>query len=123
MNPEIITHDQIAKMLEQAVITQDFSLKDSLGDTIGEKYESLYLKMIDVSKELGLPMIIAGRDVCSIFESCTAGLTQRLTPHEPGVHELGVVNWRWRLILDTDLPNDVLIIHDGKTAVLKVKWD
>ena len=51
-----------------------WNYEDSLGDTIMEKYEALYLKLIDIAKEIGdIKSMITSRDISSIFETATVG--------------------------------------------------
>lgn len=82
----------------------------ALGDTIKEKYESLYVKVVEVSNVVhrktlrgGCNWLVTSPEVASIFETATAGFAP--APSDTftgslGIQYVGTVNNRWRLYKD-----------------------
>lgn len=96
----------------------------SLGDTIKEKYESLYVKIVEVSNVVhrktlrgGANWLVTSPEVASIFETATAGFAP--APSETftsslGIQYVGTVNNRWRLYKDPLFPtNQILMGYKG----------
>lgn len=104
----------------------------ALGDTIKEKYESLYVKCHELTSILlrkgakGYFWIATSPEVASIFETATAGfwpISSREFQDQYGTEDLGVaplglpqvtyrgsVNYRWRLYADTMMPQNMVLI-------------
>ena len=90
------------------VSTWDFAT--ALGDTIKEKYESLYVKVVEVSNIIhrktlrgGANWIVTSPEVASIFETATAGFAPAPSNNfesSMGIQYVGTVNNRWRLFKD-----------------------
>lgn len=104
------------------VATWDFNT--ALGDTIKEKYESLYVKVVEISNIVhrktlrgGCNWIVTSPEVASIFETATAGFAP--APSETftsslGIQYVGTVNARWRLYKDPLFPtNQMLLGYKG----------
>jgi hypothetical protein len=82
----------------------------ALGDTIKEKYESLYVKLVELSAVVhrktlrgGCNWVVTSPEVASIFETATAGFAP--APSDGftaslGVQYVGTINNRWRLYKD-----------------------
>ncbi len=82
----------------------------ALGDTIKEKYESLYVKLAELSAVVhrktlrgGCNWVVTSPEVASMFETATAGFAP--TPSEGftsslGVQYVGTISNRWRLYKD-----------------------
>lgn len=98
----------------------------TLGDTIKEKYESLYVKLVEVSAVVhrktlrgGCNWIVTSPEVASMFETATAGFAP--APSETftaslGVQYVGTVNNRWRIYKDPLYPsNQLLMGYKGDT--------
>jgi len=96
----------------------------ALGDTIKEKYESLYVKIVEVSNVVhrktlrgGANWIVTSPEVASIFETATAGFAPQ--PSETftssiGIQYVGTVAARWRLYKDPLFPtNQILLGYKG----------
>jgi hypothetical protein len=96
----------------------------ALGDTIKEKYEALYVKVVEVSNVVhrktlrgGCNWIVTSPEVSSIFETATAGFAP--APSETftsslGIQYVGTVNARWRLYKDPLFPtNQMLMGYKG----------
>lgn len=100
------------------VATWDFNT--SLGDTIKEKYESLFVKVTEISNIVhkktlrgAANWIITSPEVASIFETATAGFAP--APSENftssiGIQYVGSVNNRWRLYKDPAFPTNQLLL-------------
>ena len=92
----------------------------ALGDTIKEKYESLYIKVVEVSNVVhrktlrgGCNWLVTSPEVSSIFETATAGFAP--SPSETftsslGVQYVGTVNNRWRLYKDPLFPQGQILM-------------
>jgi hypothetical protein len=96
----------------------------ALGETVKEKYESLYVKVVEVSAVIhrktlrgGANWIVTSPEVASIFETATAGFAP--APSETftsslGIQYVGTVNNRWRLYKDPlFLTNQILMGYKG----------
>jgi hypothetical protein len=104
------------------VSTWDFNT--ALGDTIKEKYESLFVKVVEISAVVhrktlrgGCNWIVTSPEVAAIFETATAGFAP--APSETftsslGIQYVGTVNARWRLYKDPLFPtNQMLLGYKG----------
>ena len=100
------------------VATWDFNT--ALGDTIKEKYEALYVKIVEVSNVVhrktlrgGCNWIVTSPEVASIFETATAGFAP--APSETftsslGIQYVGTINNRWRVYKDPLFPTGQLLM-------------
>lgn len=92
----------------------------AFGDTIKEKYESLYVKVVEVSNVVhrktlrgGCNWLVTSPEVASIFETATAGFAP--SPSETftssiGIQYVGSVNNRWRLYKDPLFPQGQILM-------------
>jgi hypothetical protein len=92
----------------------------ALGETVKEKYESLYVKVTEVSNVIhrktlrgGANFIVTSPEVASVFETATAGFAP--APSETftsslGVQYVGTINNRWRLYKDPLFPTNQLLM-------------
>lgn len=92
----------------------------ALGDTIKEKYESLYVKVVEISNVVhrktlrgGCNWLVTSPEVASIFETATAGFAP--APSETftsslGIQYVGTVNNRWRLYKDPLFPQGQILL-------------
>ena len=92
----------------------------ALGDTIKEKYESLYVKIVEVSAHVhrktlrgGCNWIVTSPEVASMFETATAGFAP--TPSDTfttaiGIQYVGTVNNRWRVYKDPLFPQGQILM-------------
>ena len=96
----------------------------ALGETIKEKYESLYVKVVEISNVIhrktlrgGANWVVTSPEVAAIFETATAGFAP--APSETftsslGIQYVGTVNNRWRLYKDPLFPsNQILMGYKG----------
>jgi len=92
----------------------------ALGDTIKEKYEALYVKVVEVSNVVhrktlrgGCNWLVTSPEVASIFETATAGFAP--APSETftsslGIQYVGTINNRWRLYKDPLFPQGQILM-------------
>ena len=92
----------------------------ALGDTIKEKYESLYVKVVEVSNVVhrktlrgGCNWLVTSPEVASVFETATAGFAP--SPSETftsslGIQYVGTINNRWRLYKDPLFPQGQILM-------------
>lgn len=92
----------------------------TLGDTIKEKYESLYVKTVEMSAVIhrktlrgGANWIVTSPEVAAIYETATAGFAP--DPSETftsalGIQYVGTINKRWKLYKDPLFPNNQLLM-------------
>ncbi len=100
------------------VASWDFNT--ALGDTIKEKYESLYVKVVEVSNVVhrktlrgGANWLVTSPEVASIFETATAGFAPSNTEtftSSLGIQYVGTVNNRWRLYKDPLFPTGQILM-------------
>jgi len=92
----------------------------ALGDTIKEKYEALYVKLVEVSNVIhrktlrgGANWIVTSPEVASIFETATAGFAPQMSEtftSSLGIQYVGTVNSRWRLYKDPLFPPGQILL-------------
>ena len=92
----------------------------ALGDTIKEKYESLYVKVVEVAAVVhrktlrgGANWMVTSPEVASIFETATAGFAP--APSDTfttslGVQYVGTVNQKFRLYKDPLFPTGQILM-------------
>ncbi len=92
----------------------------ALGDTIKEKYESLYIKVVEISNVVhrktlrgGCNWLVTSPEVASVFETATAGFAP--DPSETftsslGIQYVGTINKRWRLYKDPLFPQGQILL-------------
>lgn len=100
------------------VATWDFAT--ALGDTIKEKYEALYVKIVEVSNIIhrktlrgGANWIVTSPEVASIFETATAGFApapSNTFESSLGIQYVGTVNNRWKMYKDPLFPQGSLLL-------------
>jgi hypothetical protein len=133
-------HEELIDIANKAGFTMGWDFNCALGDTIREKYESLYVKTVDMNNALikkgaaGYFWITTSSEVASIFETVTYGFTP-ISSEEweaqgniaykmiGGVHPQGVpsvsycgsINSKWRLYKDTEMPVGMLLMGCNDT--------
>lgn len=104
--------------------TWDFNA--ALGDTIMEKYESLYIELVNTSRVVEMMngrgaanWIVTSPEIASIFETATAGFDPVSSDWFSrnfglGVQYVGTINSRWKLYKDPLFPTSSLLMgHKG----------
>ena len=115
-----IDREIIGDLRTNAGTTTSWDYNTALGDTIKEKYESLFVKVVETSAVIhrktlrgGANWIIASPEVCAIFETATAGFAPSQTEgftSNLGVQYVGTVNSRWKLYKDPLFQNNQLLM-------------
>jgi hypothetical protein len=115
-----IDREVLGDLRNNAGTIASWDFNTALGDTIKEKYESLYVKVVEVSAVIhrktlrgGANWIVTSPEVASIFETATAGFAP--APSENftaslGIQYVGTVNNRWRLYKDPLFPTGQLML-------------
>jgi hypothetical protein len=100
---------------------------DPLGETMGERYESLYVKLFYTMKALigegAKPIfkVVTGRDIGLIFVCSSCGWSGPPDwETSKGRFDLGMINRRFQLIMDDDMPSKVVEINStiGKVVLV-----
>jgi len=102
--------------------TWDFAT--SLGDTIKEKYESLYMELHTVSKQIEAKTgrgkanwIVTSPEIASIFETVSSGFAyvdSDTWSASLGISYCGTINGKWKLYKDPLFqPNNILMGYKG----------
>jgi len=115
-----IDREVLTDLRNNAGTVSVWDFNTSLGDTIKEKYESLYIKIVEVSNVVhrktlrgGCNWLVTSPEVASIFETATAGFAP--SPSETftsslGIQYVGTVNNRWRLYKDPLFPSGQILM-------------
>ena len=115
-----IDREVLGDLRNNAGTVSAWDFNTALGETIKEKYESLYVKVVEISNVIhrktlrgGANWIVTSPEVASIFETATAGFAP--APSETftsslGVQYVGTVNNRWRLYKDPLFPSNQLLM-------------
>lgn len=115
-----IDREVLTDLRNNAGTVSVWDFNTSLGDTIKEKYESLYVKIVEVSAVIhrktlrgGANWLVTSPEVASIFETATAGFAP--APSETftsslGIQYVGTVNNRWRLYKDPLFPQGQVLM-------------
>jgi hypothetical protein len=119
-----IDREVLTDLRNNAGTVTAWDFNTALGETIKEKYESLYVKVVEVSNVIhrktlrgGANWLVTSPEVASIFETATAGFAP--SPSETftsslGIQYVGTVNNRWRLYKDPLFPtNQILMGYKG----------
>lgn len=115
-----IDREVLGDLRNNAGTVASWDFNTALGDTIKEKYESLYVKVVEVSNVVhrktlrgGCNWLVTSPEVASIFETATAGFAP--APSESftsslGIQYVGTVNNRWRLYKDPLFPSGQILM-------------
>ncbi len=115
-----IDREVLTDLRNNAGTVSSWDFATALGDTIKEKYESLYIKIVEISNVVhrktlrgGCNWLVTSPEVASIFETATAGFAP--APSETftsslGIQYVGTVNSRWRLYKDPLFPQGQILL-------------
>jgi hypothetical protein len=115
-----IDREVLGDLRNNAGTVSAWDFNTALGDNIKEKYESLYIKVVEVSNVVhrktlrgGCNWIVTSPEVSSIFETATAGFAP--SPSETftsslGIQYVGTVTNKWRLYKDPLFPSGQLLM-------------
>lgn len=115
-----IDREVLTDLRNNAGTVAAWDFNTALGDTIKEKYESLYVKVVEVSNVVhrktlrgACNWIVTSPEVASIFETATAGFAPAASEtftSSLGIQYVGTVNNRWRLYKDPVFPQGQLLM-------------
>jgi len=121
-----IDREIIGDLLNNAGTVASWDYSTALGDTIKERYESLYVKITEISNTIhrknlraGANFIVCSPEVASVFETATAGWAP--APSETftsslGVQYVGTVQNRWKMYKDPTMRrNQLLLGYKGES--------
>lgn len=109
--------------------TYKWSWADALGDTVMEKYESLYVSVMKVAEYCGeLRYVICSKEVASIFETATCGYEpepytsewEDIKLPERDCYRSGRINNKFDIYIDTTIPKNVMFVC-GSDGVHKIE--
>jgi len=115
-----IDREVLTDLRNNAGTVSAWDFNTAMGDNIKEKYESLYIKITEVSAVIhrktlrgGANWIVTSPEVASIFETATAGYAP--APSDTftsslGIQYVGSVNNKWRLYKDPLFPSGQLLM-------------
>ena len=129
---KFLNHKQIEDIADHAWLKETWDFNLSLGDTIKEKYESLYCKVVELNNKLvksgakGYFWIVTSPEIASIFETCTWGYNpigcrefeeKNAIKHIGGVvpqglayiEYCGTLYSKWRLYKDSQLTEQIIV--------------
>jgi hypothetical protein len=115
-----IDREILGDLRNNAGTVASWDFNTALGDTIKEKYESLYVKVVEVTNVVhrktlrgGANWIVTSPEVASMFETATAGFAPAASETftgSVGIQYVGTVNARWRLFKDPLFPTGQLLM-------------
>ena len=121
-----IDREIIRDLRQNAGTVSSWDFSTALGDTIKEKYEALYVKLMEVSAVVhrktlrgGANWVVCSPEVASIFETATAGFAP--SPSDTftsslGIQYVGTVNQKFRLYKDPLFPtSQILMGYKGES--------
>lgn len=125
------THEELQDISNNACTVCAWDFNTCLGDTIKEKYESLYVKLHELTNVLvkkgakGYFWIVCSENISAIIETCTAGfmpspidcLDTYNTPLQgqyplgmESIEYVGLLNGKWRIYRDSEMTYDSSLI-------------
>lgn len=119
---KFLSHEDIVIMKDKAATKAVCSWNTFLGDTIAEKYESLYVKVVELTNVIirkggsGYFWIVCGPELASVFESSTRLVYLNIDYIPQGtkdIHLIGTIERKWRLYSDPLMVSDEILIGCG----------
>lgn len=122
--------DDLIRLLENTGTVSHFDFHSALGDTILEKYESVYLHMLEINNVIlrkvppgGYFWIATNKNIASFFETMPGFTTSQERKFGPypfdrqyvlesieEVQDIGTINNRWRLFMCEKIPPTQMLI-------------
>ena len=115
-----IDREVLGDLRNNAGTVSAWDYSTALGDTVKERYESLSVKVVEISNVIhrktlrgGANWLVTSPEVASVFETATAGFAP--APSETftsslGIQYVGTVNNRWRLYKDPLFPTGQILM-------------
>jgi Major capsid protein Gp23 len=114
-----IDREVLTDLRNNAGTVSAWDFNTALGDTIKEKYESLYVKIVELSNVIhrktlrgGANWLVTSPEVASIFETATAGFAPTMSDtftSSLGIQYVGTINSKWRLYKDPLFPTGQIL--------------
>jgi len=114
-----IDREILGDLRNNAGTVASWDFNTALGDTIKEKYESLYVKLVELGAVVhrktlrgGINWIVTSPEVASMFETATAGFApdpSETFTNTMGIQYVGTVNARWRVYKDPLFPTNQIL--------------
>ena len=92
---------------------------ESLGDTIKEKYDFLYVEVFDLYVEtknlnIHLDWFVTSPEISSVFETACSGFYPIYAKKKDDIIYKGNINRKFRIYCDYNMPKDVVLLTDSK---------
>jgi len=115
-----IDREVLTDLRNNAGTVSAWDYNTALGDTIKEKYEALYVKLVEISNVVhrktlrgGCNWIVCSPEVSSIFETATAGFGPTMSDTftgNLGIQYVGTINGKWRMYKDPLFPTGQILM-------------
>ena len=115
-----IDREVLTDLRNNAGTVSAWDFNTALGDTIKEKYEALYIKLVEISNVVhrktlrgGCNWIVCSPEVASIFETATAGFAPTMSDTftgNLGIQYVGTINSKWRMYKDPLFPTGQILM-------------
>lgn len=119
---DFFQHEKLISLKSEAGTTAAWDWNTALGETVREKYESLYIKVVELTNVTirkgasGLFWIVVSPVIASIFETvCTTipsanDWLEQIPMGGKDVYYLGTVNRKWRIYVDPEWADDEMMV-------------
>lgn len=112
--PRDITHQDVEALLKR-IKHEEWDWDEALGDTIKEKYESLWLKMFELTKQqstinVRTDLVITSLELGSIFETSCSWRPYSEWQMKKDVYKVSNISDRWTLYKDVLMPKNLLLL-------------
>lgn len=116
-----IDREVLTDLRNNAGTVSAWDFNTTLGDTLKEKYESLFIKLVEISNIVhrktlrgGANWIVCSPEVASIFETATAGFGPTISPDGftglLGIQYVGTINGKWKMYKDPLFPTGQILL-------------
>lgn len=110
----------VERVRENAGTRAAWSWASALGDTVMEKFESIFVKLIELTNVLeakgaeGELWLLTGTQMGEVLK-CSASFSGDSTPPRDalGILYHGMINKRWRLWIDSKAPSNQMLLGAG----------
>lgn len=115
-----IDREVLTDLRNNAGTVSAWDFNTALGDTIKEKYEALYVKLVEISNVVhrktlrgGCNWVVCSPEVASIFETATAGFGPTMSDTftgNLGIQYVGTISGKWRMYKDPLFPTGQILM-------------
>jgi hypothetical protein len=120
-----LDHDEVLKMMEAAETTAAWDFNTALGDTIREKYESLYIKLVEVTNVMikkgaaGLFWVAVSPELGTVLEVATYNYyimkcDEQIELGTKKVYKQGIMQRKWTVYVDPSLEPSQMLVGCGE---------